>query len=555
LTFTDPPRDFLRIGAALVSACLLALSQPGFDVGPLSFVALVPWTLAALAGGGRGGWKGDLLLGLVFFGVTVGWLRHVSWIAAGIVIVVCSLLVVVTGACFRRMARVVPASIALPLAWTVGEFLRSVCPPGGFPYAYLGHGLYRTQPFPQVAALAGPYAVTFVAAAVNGALADGIAHALGLSRKGPRVRLVSFAIAGALFALPFLVPIPPSEGPPGPAVHVVQANIPQPAKKEAWADYSRGGDMRERMFYDHLRLTKSIADPGDLVVWAETMFPWNLGEGRAGEILDPATGVRAEDVRENERVAIREEVMGHLGRSETSFLVGAFYYGRRDGAFRLFNAALLFAPDGSRAGLYQKIHRVPGGEYLPWRESLPFVDAVGRWIEGWAGYLPDMAAGREPRVFRLRGRSGGDWRIGIAICYDNAYPDLFRQNALEGADFHLVLSNEAHFLDSFEMDHLLAQAVLRAIETRRPVLRATNSGISALVDATGRIVQVLEVDGRRKEVAGSLRFEVPPPGPLPPFARWGEFLSLASLGGSGLLLAIAGSRSRARVETRLRFRQ
>ncbi|MGH7151839.1 MAG: nitrilase-related carbon-nitrogen hydrolase, partial [Planctomycetota bacterium] len=179
----------------------------------------------------------------------------------------------------------------------------------------------------------------------------------------------------------------------------------------------------------------------------------------------------------------------------------------------------------------------------PWRRAIPFADAIGRWIETWAGYFPDLAPGEGARVLEFRGRDGRGWRFGAAICWDNAYADLFRANARRGADFHVVLSNEAHFLDSFEMEQLLAHTVFRAVETRRAVVRATNTGISALVTPDGTVPAVLERGGRRKEVAGTLSVRVPVSTRGTLFLRVGEAFPIAA---SALSLGLALLASRGR---------
>ncbi|HKB14814.1 MAG TPA: apolipoprotein N-acyltransferase, partial [Planctomycetota bacterium] len=372
-------------------------------------------------------------------------------------------------------------------------------------------------------------------AAVNGAVAARLAPSLRLRRPGSR------GLDGAIGLLALLAPLAygwlrlpiPTEA--GPLVTVVQANVSERAKREVQTGGGDAEDWAHWMVREHRRLSLQAGDTGDLLVWPETMLPWPLGEGGAEEVLVengevPGAPVRwtMRDAAEVEEEIVRRDVLEALGDRRTQFLVGVLLLQRVEGTTRQFNSALLYSPAGARVGRYDKVHLVPGGEYLPWRRAIPFADAIGRWIESWAGYFPDLAPGEGPRVLEIRGRDGRRWRFGAAICWDNAYSDLFRANARAGADFHVLLSNEAHFLDSIEMEQLLAHAVFRAVETRRSVVRATNTGISALVAPDGIVTAVLEREGRRKEVAGTLTVRVPVSGRGTLFLRIGEAFPIAA---------------------------
>ncbi|MCI0587658.1 MAG: apolipoprotein N-acyltransferase [Planctomycetes bacterium] len=525
----------IRFAASLATAGLLSCAQPGPDLGPLGFVALVPWALANLGPAVRRAALADYAGGLAFFALSTGWLAHVAFTAAAIVIPVSALSFVLAGWLLRRLGGRLPLSLALGLAWMAGEYLRSLCPPGGFPMGLLGAGFYRFTTWIQVADLGGIFLVSFLGAAVNGAAAGLLAPFLRLPRPGAP------ALEGAIGLVAFLAPLvygavrlprPTSEGP---LVTVVQANVSERAKREVQTE---GGDAEDRadwMVREHRRLTLSASDPGDLLVWPETMLPWPLGEGgpeqvlvEAGEVPGAPVRWTMRDAAEVEEEIVRREVLGALGERRPYFLVGVLLLQRIDGTTHQFNSALLYTPEGARVGRYDKVHLVPGGEFLPWRRAIPFADAIGRWIESWAGYFPDLAPGEGPRVLEFSGRDGRRWRFGAAICWDNAYADLFRSNARAGADFHVLLSNEAHFLDSFEMEQLLAHAVFRAVETRRSILRATNTGISALVAPDGTVPAVLERQGRRKDVAGTLSARVPVSKGGSLFLRIGEAFPIAA---------------------------
>jgi apolipoprotein N-acyltransferase len=100
--------------------------------------------------------------------------------------------------------------------------------------------------------------------------------------------------------------------------------------------------------------------------------------------------------------------------------------------------------------------------------------------------------------------------MGVTICSENTYPDISRKVAGKGATSIVNISNEAWFLDSAELDLMFAMAKFRAVENRAACVRATNSGISTVLDAGGRPVAVLEgADGARKQVEGTMAVAVP----------------------------------------------
>ncbi|MGH7151829.1 MAG: hypothetical protein ACREIU_14080, partial [Planctomycetota bacterium] len=172
----------IRLAASLATAGLLSCAQPGPDLGLLGFVALVPWALANLGPAGKRAALADYAGGLAFFALSTGWLAHVAFTAAAIVIPVSALSFVLSGWTLRRLAPRLPVSLALGLAWTLGEYARSICPPGGFPMGLVGAGFYRFPTWIQVADLGGIFLASFLAAAVNGAVAGLLAPFLRLPR-------------------------------------------------------------------------------------------------------------------------------------------------------------------------------------------------------------------------------------------------------------------------------------------------------------------------------------------------------------------------------------
>ena len=198
---------------------------------------------------------------------------------------------------------------------------------------------------------------------------------------------------------------------------------------------------------------------------------------------------------------------------KTHFLTGVEAWTVREEAgakvLKSLNAVALFDPDGSVSPLASKVHLVPGGESVEPLKRVPFVVDAIRSI---ASNVPDFAGEPEPRVLTLRTSSGESYRTCVLVCFDNAFDDVFAGPVRrEPVDLFVLVSNEAWYGASPEMDHMLCFTRIAAAETQRSIVRATNSGISAIVGPRGEPLELLEVDGERKMVKGALRGVVPVP--------------------------------------------
>jgi apolipoprotein N-acyltransferase len=152
-----------------------------------------------------------------------------------------------------------------------------------------------------------------------------------------------------------------------------------------------------------------------------------------------------------------------------------------------YNAALLVPAGGSQVQVYRKLHLVPFGEYVPGRHTVPFIgEIVGDQVPG------DFAVGREAVVFRL---TNSQVRVAPLICFEDTLGELTRQFVLRGANLLANVTNDGWFLHSAGSQQHLANAIFRCIETRRPMARAANTGVTCFIDQFGRVRQTLR-DGR-----------------------------------------------------------
>jgi apolipoprotein N-acyltransferase len=265
------------------------------------------------------------------------------------------------------------------------------------------------------------------------------------------------------------------------------------------------------------------------------MFPYPLAEKGLAQAFDrgarPPPWAKYQLTREwidgmdgVESTWVRGRMFGPHGvlPQGTSFLAGVEYLAFHDGEVRRQNAILLWDPAGERAGVAGKIHLVPGAEYLCGAERIPFVRST---VESVAGYVPDLLAFDRTKVLEIRARDGRTYRFGATVCFDNSYDDPYTAPLRAGdLDFHLVCSNEAWYEKSFEYDQMVAFSRLIAISTGRSIVRATNAGISVVLDPEGNEVARLSVGGDDRMVSGTLAAVVPVPAhgaeqPRTPFVR------------------------------------
>ncbi len=388
--------------------------------------------------------------------------------------------------------------------WIVLEFTRSTM----LPWNNLSTTMWKNDKLFFLASYAGQYATGFFLAFFSAALAFGIRF----RQADRRIRaLPALLVLGMLWGL---------------AVIAAEVRTRELAKVETFkvSIAAIQGDISQRRNADsreaeealdiYLDLTRNLqfVHPPALIVWPETAVPYALKGNHP--------------VSEKFRRGVREI----LETKKVPMLIGSIDFrllpkGARD-SYGVTNSALLLTPGPVEAGRYDKIHRVPFGEYIPFRSFLPafFVRAIDMNRDLFAGsdYAPLAIA---PGV-----------RAGIAICFESVFPYIAREEARRGANMLLVISNDAWYPTSSEPEQHLANARLRALETGLPVLRCGNNGGTLVITPTGRIAEVLPTPGegpdhlRRGRASGVLTIEVPKSPPMTFYTRHGEWLIvLASL--------------------------
>jgi apolipoprotein N-acyltransferase len=445
-----------------VSGILLALSFPKFGHGALAWVALAP-LLMALPGASS---ARSIRLGYITGAVSaLGLLYWTSFVVVqygglslpvGItVMVLLCLAVALFPALFAWMvagflhAYGLRGLLLAPVAWVATEMVRSYTF-FRFPWCLLGYSQQENLPFIQIAAVTAVYGVSFLLVATSALLAYA-AHATD-SRSRRRALLALPALVGAVFlhgiaALYRPVPVSGTV-----RVGLVQASI---AQDEKWDPQNAAAN-----FAKHVNLSHQAAQKGArLVVWPESAVPYRY---------DDSPGLAA---------ALRQ-LTADLG---IHLLFGND--DRRKGAEgdRVWVGAKLLDPAGELRLRYHKIRLVPFGEYVPLG---PVITLGGRVTAKLVQQVADFTPGTEATTAEVDGH-----RVGAFICYEAIFPDLVRRFSANQAELLVNITNDAWYGRTSAPHQHLAMAAFRAVENGKYLVRAANTGTSAVVDPKGRVLE------------------------------------------------------------------
>ena len=235
-------------------------------------------------------------------------------------------------------------------------------------------------------------------------------------------------------------------GIPQKTVAIVQGNIDQAIK---W-----NPDFTVATITKYSEMSKTAAQKKpDLIVWPETATPFYYG-------VHPV---------------LSRLVRNGIVKNQTSYLIGSPSFTAESNHRVFHNSAFLVDPTGKTLGKYDKAHLVPFGEYVPYKKYLPF---LGKMVAA----VGDFRPGPKGRTL-----AWGDTQLGIQICYEIIFPALSRRVTLNGANILVNQTNDAWYGRTSAPYQLLSMAVMRAVENRRTVIRAANTGFSAFIDPAGRI--------------------------------------------------------------------
>lgn len=451
----------MRFAMAAFAGVLYFLGFAGFDLWPLSFVALVPalWAFDPVYEKEPLSRRQLVLMGLLFgFVVNVGgyyWLTGMLERFSGFPFVLCVLFASVVWlyqgctllifAALYRKARSLGAGnvLSASCAMCVAEWV--------FPMLfthYFGNSLHLLPITIQGADLGGPLLVTFLLTASSAGF-----YALLISLRTRQLQRSDLAIASLLWVLnlsygAYRISEVDARAEAAPKLHVgiVQVNMGLFEKRQ---DPLEGLKRHVQQSYD-LQKRKKL----DLLVWPESAYGWYIPENVTN---------------------LKEYVFGDV--LKTPILFGGLARRTVNGEPLPFNTAFLAAADGKLLGTYDKTYLLAFGEYIPFGDLFPI-------LYDWSPNSSHFGRGEHLRPLTL-----GDYRISTLICYEDILPNFVRA-AVDEANPHLLvnLTNDAWFGDTHEPWEHLALAKFRSIEHHRALVRSTNSGVSTVIDPVGRVV-------------------------------------------------------------------
>jgi apolipoprotein N-acyltransferase len=510
--------------AAIFSGVLCTLCFPPFNQNWLCWIALTP-LIAAVWFSGRNSarrWLRNLLLGyvtgVVFFTGTFSWLGSLGslfdsfWLKGlplllslylGVHLAFWSWFIgLIAPTDFLSSRRNLQTAFCGASAWVVHEWTRGWLF-GGFGWNGLGVALHANWPLIQIAEFTGVTGLSFAIAFVN-IIAVTAPLRFSVEARTRRMRphfdltLTMVGIVGLFTFGIQSVRSPPVTNPL--RVAAVQANIPQREK----FDPKYFDVVKQKLDYLGSLAHQANFTP-ELIAYPESSIPGTFEGYDTVQLL----GAMAEDPGVDIIAGIIDEKEDHA-----------------------YNAAVFVSRNGEMQ-IYRKIHLVPFGEYIPLRHSFPLFAAVAsKWVPG------DFEAGQDYTVFRLTNQ---DVHVAPLVCFEDTIGELTRKFVLAGASLLVDVTNDGWFLHSAGSQQHLANAIFRCVETRRPMIRAANTGVTCFVNDFGRVTQLLRDETGSTFTEGVLTGEigVPIEHELTFYTRHGElfakvctYVTLIAIGGT-----------------------
>lgn len=489
-----------RVFFALLSGILLFLSFPKFGLGFIAWIAFVPLLIAlrdvaslrrALLLGGIAGLTAGIgiLYWITYVVVNYGNLSLVLGVSI-MLLLACylSLYIALFASGLVYLRGKAPLALVAPVLWICLEYVKSHLFTG-FPWENLGYSQFNNLFFIQIADIAGVYGLSFLILLLNVAFYEIITER---SKKSFALAVLVFMVWSGVYTYGVmrinqidkaLKDAPKME------VSLIQGNIDQSIK---WNEKFQKETLN---IYEELSLRHSMAS-GGLIVWPETAAPFNF-----------------QDQNDLQRRVSELPI-----KTNSWFLFGSVSYADGGKSTDYFNSAYLLSPRGDIAGKYDKVHLVPYGEYVPLKTLFPFIsrltEGIGDFAEGKGFYPLDM----------------GGRKIGVLICYEGILPEAARMYKNTAAELLVNITNDAWFGTTSAPYQHLSMSIFRAVETRLYLVRAANTGISAIVDPTGKVIAKTEIF-KKDEIRGSIKFIAVPT----IYARYGDVLVWACFIGLAVL--------------------
>ncbi|GBE00805.1 apolipoprotein N-acyltransferase [bacterium BMS3Bbin06] len=457
---------------SLFCGLFLAIAYPPQDLSFIAWAALAPFLVILYNRDGKIALRSGIIFGLAFFLGTQYWIYFsmnryggLSFPASiSIVFLLClyeslymGVFALLISGITKRIS--IPLSLIAPPLWCTLEYLRGHLFTG-FPWSLVGYTQYSNLSFIQIADITGVYGVSFLVILVNSALSDIFIY-LQKRRAGAPAHiwkpLFSLAVAFSITLVSVgygrytIKKLDGLKDGRKIRVAVVQGNIEQDRKWDS--------QYQNSVLETYMELSRSL--PGkkpDLIVWPETALPFYF----------------------NANPELHKRLTSFVKDLSIPLLTGTMLVRKNpatkpNNPYSISNSALLLDGNGNTSYQYDKIHLVPFGEYVPLKKVLFFINKI---VVGIGDFLPG----------KIYANARTEWgSFSTLICYEIIFPDLVRRFFKKRGDLIVNITNDAWFGKTSGPYQHFSMAVFRAIENRKPLVRAANTGISGFIDQTGRI--------------------------------------------------------------------
>jgi len=456
------------VGIFVLTVVLTVVSFPPFNAPEFAYAFAAPAIFWAYLRPSFRVYAGTVLAAqIVAWCINLSWLHHVTW---GGMAMLGSLVGVWIGVWYlavwwaiplvlnRKPLQRVLVMFGLAGLWVLIEWSRTWLF-GGFPWLPLAASQWKRSILLQISSITGAYGVSFILVVFNLGIAAYAHRLLREAKRGLKKRSPEFMVALLVLMFPSFLMLRDTfrqQRADFARIALLQPYVPQTLK---W-DPEQGKDIAKTI--EQLTL-KAARDWPDAVFWPEAVTPWAVRG-------DPYT---------------QDFVATLSARINTPIVLGSIAlerYNEPDEAW--YNGVFVVTPEGGVAdAYYAKRHLVPFGEYVPLRPLLG-------WIEKFVPVGGDFLPGADPRPLLLPMQRGVAV-IGPLICYEDIFPQLARASVRTGSDLLTVQTNNGWFGEGGAAYQHAAHSVLRAIETRRPVVRVGNGGWSGWIDEYGNVRDVM----------------------------------------------------------------
>ncbi len=452
-----------KILLSILTGLLVTASFPPAGTDWLIWISFLPLFAALEDTPPAASFRLGLLAGLAHYASLLYWIINVIstygglniFVSSFVLLLLCLYLSLYMGIFSWLLVRFRNSGIKILFfagAWISLEYARATLFTG-FPWGLLGYTQYSRLALVQTADITGIYGISFLIAAVNVFFFQLIVNGKDILKNRyflPETIILFILLVSSIYYGNMRLKEYSSEetGSSQANVAIVQGNIDQTLK---WDEEFQAATLD---IYSDLSRSSFNTDP-DIIIWPETAVPLFFQDENC-----------------------LSESINSLAKESGGYLVfGSPAYTKINGTYSYYNRAWSITPEGTVNGQYDKNHLVPFGEYVPLKKFLPFVHRL-------VPSAGDFARGDSKDPIKL-----GKTESGILICYEVIFPEIAGAQTLNGADILINITNDAWFgITSAPYQHLYI-SVFRAIETRRPLIRSANTGISAIVDRAGKIIK------------------------------------------------------------------